>query len=80
MSSNADTAVEPQLEEAGAGPKLAETETKLATEPIHGDKAAESEEGQAAEKADASSAAPVRDIYTWRISEHAVWDFQLTGL
>jgi len=80
MSSNADTAVEPQVEEAGAGLKLAETETKLATEPMHGDKAAESEESQAAEKTDASSAAPVSDTYTWRIAEHAVWDFQLTAL
>jgi len=62
MSSNADTALEPQVETASAGPKLAETETQLATEPVHGDKAATSEETQGNEKTDDPSAAPVRYI------------------
>jgi hypothetical protein len=64
MSSNADTALEPKVETFNGGPKLAETETKLATEPMHGDQAAASEEVQGGEKADAPSAAPVRYINT----------------
>jgi hypothetical protein len=64
MSSNADTALEPTVETAGAGPKLAEAETKLATEPMHGDKAAASEEGQGDQKTDAPGDAPVRHIST----------------
>jgi hypothetical protein len=72
MSSNADSAVEPKVEDASVGPELAETETKPATEPMDGDKAAESEEGQATDKTDAPSAAPVRYISTLRVSEHAV--------
>ncbi len=69
MSSNADTVLEPKVETASAGPKLAETETKLATEPMHGDKAAASEETQGSEKTDAPSDAPVRYIYELWISE-----------
>jgi hypothetical protein len=74
MSSNADTPLEPQVETASAGPKLAETETQLATEPVHGDKAVTSEETQGDEKADAPSAAPVRYIFPLRILENAVWE------
>jgi hypothetical protein len=80
MSSNADTALEPNVETTSAGPELAETETKLVTEPMHGDQAAASEEVRGDEKIDAPSAAPVRYINTRRVLEHAVWDFQLTGL
>jgi hypothetical protein len=64
MTSNADTVLEPKVEDVGAGPKLAETETKLATEPIYGNQAAASENVEGDEKTDASSAASVRDIYT----------------
>jgi hypothetical protein len=80
MSSNTDAALEPKVEASGAGPELTETETKLATEPMHGDMAATSEETQGNEKADTSSAAPVSHIFPLRVSEHAVWSFQLTGL
>lgn len=74
MSSNSDTALEPKVETGSGGPKLAETETKLATEPMHGDNAVTSGESVGDEKTDAPSDAPVCHIYTLRISEDAVWE------
>lgn len=75
MSSNIDTVVEPKVESASGGPKLAETETKLATEPMHGEKLAANEGTQVEDKADTSSAAPVWQIFSFWIPEHTVWDF-----
>jgi hypothetical protein len=59
MSSTPETGPEPKVEAADAGPKVAETETKLATEPIHGEKAEASEAGHVDEKNDATGATPV---------------------
>ncbi len=60
MSSTADSSLEPKLESADAGPKLAETETKLATEPIHVDKTTANGADQTGEKGDTASSAKVR--------------------
>lgn len=60
MSTHAtDSTLEPNMETADAGPKLAEGETKLATNPLHGDETpVKKEEGDATtteEKKDAAS-------------------------
>jgi hypothetical protein len=63
MASTADTGLEPKVESVDEGPKLSETETKLATEPMHGDKAAASEADHEDKKKDAAGAAPVCLFY-----------------
>lgn len=57
MSGATDTTLEPKVESPTSGPKLAETETKLATEPLHGDQAEAKEDGEKEEKTESTSAA-----------------------
>lgn len=67
MSTHAtDSTLEPKVETADAGPKLAEAETKLATNPLHGDETpVKKEEGGATateEKKDVASVCGFRDF------------------
>jgi hypothetical protein len=81
MSSTADTGLEPKVESADAGPKLAETETKLATEPIQENKAVTSEAGHGEEKKDAAGAAPVCDSCTFHMFQNMrCASFELTDV
>lgn len=51
MSTHAtDATIEPKVETADAGPKLAATETKLATEPLHGSETGAKSENDVEEK------------------------------
>ena len=60
MSTHAtENTLEQNVESADAGPKLAETETKLTTEPMHGDEVPVKKEDESGASAEENKEAPV---------------------
>lgn len=68
MSHTADAAVEPKVETTDEGSTMADSETKLATEAVHGNKASVGEGGQVDKGHDVAGAATVCHFPTYHRS------------